>query len=68
MIDQRIRTGRREDAERHRNADGNDQAQKGELGRGGEPCSDLIAYRLASGERSTEIALARSRTYRTNCT
>ena len=56
VIDERVRPRRRQDAERHRDQHRDDQAEQRQLGRGRQPGLDLVADRLAGGQRIAEIA------------
>ena len=69
VIDQRARPRRRHDAERHRDQHRHDQAEQRQLGRGRQPGQDLLADRLAGGQRIAEIAAREvARHSRPNCT
>ena len=58
VIDQRVRPRRREDAERHRDHDGDQKAEQGQLGRCRQPRAQFGQHRLPGGQRVAEIAVA----------
>ena len=57
MVDDRARPRRRQNAERHRDRHGDDEAEQRQLGGGRQPIADFGRDRLAGGERIAEIAV-----------
>ena len=57
MVDQRAGMCRRRDAERHRDQHRHQQAEQRQLGRRRQPALDLLADRLAGGQRIAEVAV-----------